>query len=444
MTPTALFIGAVIASLACAVPKAARLPLRISVLNLPVIFSVLFLIFYALPYFFAEVVLGRSIPQWLWLPTEEKSKAAMFLGAYLGLFWLGFWCVSQGRRGAEADVPGRGNLFAMGIALAAIPSLAVYIYATGGLESFISGHREAVYRFQWSTSPEHLLMNRLRMVTTLVMMMAVIIGGYLAGTHRTAPLWLRGLYHLAPAPITLVKLALLSRGVLLFYLIFFVTKLVARNRVGRFFFLWVTLAAVAMGFGIAGALLTRGDAAISPRGAALMLEFMVLSVNGMSGFLDSVAISQGRGWQGVVQVLAELSPVPSFLVSSGYDNNLSSLINGAREGSSAPMPFLGEVYYNLSWTGLAMGAAQGAWSAFIGNQLRKGGGRNRGWIVGFFIATVYSFIYMPHSGIRACTRPIVWIALLFGAKTMLWKLAPKKRRGAGRRRASAEHQTTAL
>jgi hypothetical protein len=320
------------------------------------------------------------------------------------------------------------NVFAIVIVLAAIPSLLVYIYATGGVESFLSGHREAVYRYQWSTEAEHLMLNRLRVMTNIVMMMAVIIGGYLAGTQRSAPLGLRVLYHLAPAPITLVKLALLSRGVFLFYLIFFVTKLVARNRVGRFFFLWVAVAAVAMALGIAGALLTRGIDEIGLSGAGRILEFMVLSLNGMSGFLDSVAISENRGVQGVAQVLAELSPVPSFLFKSGYDNNLSSLINGARSGSSAPMPFLGEVYYNLSWGGLVLGAAQGAWAGFIGNQLQRAEGR--GWMVAFFIATLYSFIYMPHSGLRACTRPIVWIALLFGAKMLLWKLVPKKRRRA--------------
>lgn len=75
-----------------------------------------------------------------------------------------------------------------------------------------------------------------------------------------------------------------------------------------------------------------------------------------------------------------------------------------------------------------MGGAQGAWAGFVGNQLQKAEGR--GWMVAFFIATLYSFIYMPHSGLRACTRPIVWIAVLFGAKTLLWRLAPKKRRRA--------------
>jgi hypothetical protein len=428
MTPTALLLVALGFSLSWLAPRVMRLPLRISILNLPVIFSILFLTFYALPYFYTEVVMGRPMYQWLWLPAGEKEAAALFLACYLAVFWLGFWAVSRRKRVAQVFMPERVNVFAIVIVLAAIPSLLVYIYATGGVESFLSGHREAVYRYQWSTEAEHLMLNRLRVMTNIVMMMAVIIGGYLAGTQRSAPLGLRVLYHLAPAPITLVKLALLSRGVFLFYLIFFVTKLVARNRVGRFFFLWVAVAAVAMALGIAGALLTRGIDEIGLSGAGRILEFMVLSLNGMSGFLDSVAISENRGVQGVAQVLAELSPVPSFLFKSGYDNNLSSLINGARSGSSAPMPFLGEVYYNLSWGGLVLGAAQGAWAGFIGNQLQRAEGR--GWMVAFFIATLYSFIYMPHSGLRACTRPIVWIALLFGAKMLLWKLVPKKRRRA--------------
>ena len=91
------------------------------------------------------------------------------------------------------------------------------------------------------------------------------------------------------------------------------------------------------------------------------------------------------------------------------------------------MPFIGEAFFNMGWGGLALAYLQGSMAALVNSQVANPMARDRVWWLMLYIMTVYSFLYMPHSGIRACTRPLVWVFTLYGMWTLLRMIAPKNR-----------------
>lgn len=403
-----------------------RLPLKPAIANLPIIFSICFCIFYAQHYFVSEVVLGIPVRHWLSISEQQKNSATTFLIVYLVAFWLGY--LLHARRIVVTRISKQVDLRFFGVFLwiAAFSAFAVYIYVTGGLLIFVSNHREFVYQDQWLRTAEAVVFNQMRVFTTAIMMIASVIGGYLAGSREKSKIWFKALCYTLPLPITLVKVALLSRGFFLFYGIFFIAKMVSGRKKGQTDFIKVAMVFSIVMIGVVLALLARSDGEVVLGSLDEHIYFMSQSVNGLSGFLDSYAITVYSGMEGVVRVLLELAPVPSFIYSLPYDNNLSSLALGQSSGSSAPMPFIGEVYYNLAWFGLIVAYGQGWFSAIVSTKIADQNARDRGWWLALYIGTIYSFLYMAHSGIRSSTRFIVWIVVFYLASKTIKVFLPKR------------------
>ena len=175
----------------------------------------------------------------------------------------------------------------------------------------------------------------------------------------------------------------------------------------------------------------RGSDIPSIDNFGLIILFSSSAIDGISSYFDTVAASMSSMGGGLPRILQELSPIPSFVYYSSYDSNLSSIINGQTSGSSRPMPFLGEVYFNIGWIGLAIAYMQGAISAVVNLKVGSGIPKDRVWWLLMYVTLIYSFMYMPHSGLRASTRPFVWVFMFFVARKFALIFLPTRRRKIG-------------
>lgn len=420
MWPISFFAITIFFSFFWVFKRPASLLIKPTILNLPVVFSILFLIYYAQHYLVAEIITSYGVYQWLILSDDQKHSAVAFLVLYLVFFWAGFISYTRRKKPRAINVSKRINRFPHVLWVINLLALGFYIYITGGLESFFKNHREAVYSHQWLLTAESVMIIKTRAVATAIMMVSVVVGGYFAGKNPKADKLEKIIYYSLPVPITLVKVALLSRGVFLFLLLFFIAKWVSSRHKHKRLFLKLTVSFVVLLIGIIYIYIIRivHDQGIDQQS---LIYLGSRSVSGLSGFFDTYAIST-KGGEGFFRVVLELLPIPSFIYTSPYDNNLSSLILDADSGSASPMPFIGEVYYNLGWFGLLFASAQGLVVALINNRVANKDERYFGWWVAMYIATIYSFIYMPHSGIRSCTRLIAWVVLLFMVRKVFYDL----------------------
>lgn len=405
-----------------------RMPITPRIINLPVIFSLLFLAYFTQHIFITEVVYNIPVSHWSALPNDEKSLAFAFLFMYLLVFWLAYVIHNRMPKQPKKSIVLQLNSFVTGLVIwiVAFGALALYILATGGIQQFITDHRETVYLNQWSRSIEAEAFNQTRILTGFVMTLAAVIGGYLAGTHEKASASQKLIYYSLPLPATLVKLALLSRGFFLIYALFFLSKTIISNKQSRYSGLRIALIGVIVLVGALFSLEVRQAGSFALENKDQFILFVSNSINGISPFLDTVAISSQVSLGGLHRILLELSPIPSFIYSSGYESNLTTLVLGQTSGSSTPMPFIGEAFFNLGWGGLALAYMQGFMAALVNSKVANPASKDRVWWLLLYIATVYSFLYMPHSGIRSCTRPFVWVLTLYTILGFFRMIAPKR------------------
>ena len=270
-------------------PGIVHAPIRPRIFNLQILFSTLFLVVFVQPIFVSESIFGMPVSQWLYVTPEQKSSALAFLMAYLLFFLVGAATVPKKITYSHIQISYKPVTVGVATAVVVGLSFLIYVFATGGVEQFIFNHREEVYKDQWSVSREAQLKNLVRTLTGFVMMVAAIIGGYLYATHEGKRRPHKWLYALLPLPGTLVKLALLSRGVFLFYMLYWISLNVVTRYQDRLFLLRAILIALVVAGGILFGLAARGGSILD--GEALLLAASML-INGISNFLDVYALSQ--------------------------------------------------------------------------------------------------------------------------------------------------------
>jgi len=407
------------------VPGFLRLPVRPIIFNLPILFALTFIAFYVQPILVSESFLNVPVQHWLYVTQDQKNKALTFLFAYLCFFIAGYAAFTRKVKYSHVAVTHRPVTSGLLIAFFVGISFVYYVLATGGIEQFITNHREAVYKNQWSDTREARQVNLIRMLTGFITMAGAILGGYLYATHEKKKARHRWLYMSLPLPGTLIKIALLSRGVFILYALFWISlTVVSKHRVKRLGIKAILLGLLVV-MGIFFGLQARTGGLEGP--SVLIVAASGL-INGVSAFLDVYALTldtEGGGW---TRIVLELSPVPSFIFNSAYENNLTTLVHGVSAGSSAPMPFIGEIFFNVGWGGLLVAFFQGALAGIVNFNVSQSIGRDRIWWLLLFITTVHTFAYMPHSGLRAATRPFVWVSIIFFTVKFIRIILPKKNR----------------
>lgn len=385
-------------------------------INLSFVFAGLFFVFYVQPLIVFELILEEPLPRWVQVQTlPSEHGGAYFLLAYLALFLVSFTVFARDRTAVRRSrFPSRRRLFSAGLlALGIVSGLFLfYIWDTGGLQSFLTDHRQAVYADQWERTEESSFQRYTRIALGMAFTAAAVVGGYMAGTDTQTKGPKRLVYLGLALPATFIRMAMFSRGFFMPLALFFLARLVVGTRTKYF---WpqvlVLLALVILGVYL-GISLRGGNGAdeVSLDVAAAQLSN---SMNGLSTFLDSQTLDRVAADEGFFLALAQLSPVPSFLIQAEYESNLTTLILDRTSGSSTPMPFLGEAYYLMGWWGLCIALLQGAVAGVINKQVAREGQKDRIWWLLLYLACILSFLYMPHSGMRACTRMIVWVFTLF-------------------------------
>jgi hypothetical protein len=231
MTPLMFSVMAIVIVFLITMPGILRLPVRPLIFNLPILFGLSFIAFYVQPIFISEAVFNEPVRQWLYVTQDQKNKALTFLFAYLCFFIAGYAAFTRKVTFSHVAVTYRPVTFGLLTALVVGVSLIVYIVATGGLEQFLTNHREEVYKYQWADTREARQVNLIRMLTGFITMAGAILGGYLYATHEKKKARHRWLYMSLPLPGTLIKLALLSRGVFILYTLFWISlSVISRYR----------------------------------------------------------------------------------------------------------------------------------------------------------------------------------------------------------------------
>ena len=312
-------------------------------------------------------------------------------------------------------------------------TLFVYVYATGDLTSFITNHRESVYQGQWGENSA--VFNNVRIISGYVFLGSAFFAGILQGLSIKKYGTSSFLYILLIIPGTLVKAALLSRGVFLLWVIYWLCKIVTlrefkkRNYVYFLFLFLLILSGIL--FGIDQRNQMQGDSGIAIEESINII--INTGFNGVTGVLNSFMIANNNDSVviGFATILKQINPMPGFLIKSNdYVNNLTTLLFGVTEGSSMPMPFIGEVYYNLGYMFLIIPWLQGLWCAFIESRVFSQNNDFPGYIILLLYgATLHWFLYMPHSGIRATTRLLIWLLVIVLVKQLYFLVKRTNNKG---------------
>ncbi len=407
-------------------PGRTGLSIRPKLFDLGAIFASLFFVFYFQVYFVNEVILGQKVELWLSVGNEDYLHVKIFLLLYLTLFWVGYFSYpNRPTKGLSAT-----NKFPTMLALItgtmSVTAFIVYIQITGGLYSFITNHRAAVYADQWSTGSVQMTTNYLRILSNFAFLITAVAGGYLQGKSKNIRKRKRIIYLLFPLPGTLVKMALLSRGFFMFYLLYFIAMEVTIDR-SRLFKARVIVLLILTLIGVMTGMISRSPDRFQLSNAYDYFLLLSNSLDGLSAILDTVAVSAGASLAGLERMIGQLSPIPSFIWSTGYDNNLTSLIIGDRSGSSRPMPFIGEAIYNIGWFALGLAFLQGWLSRMVSNKVGSVSNiRANFWWILLYVAMFYWFIYMHHSGLRSSSRPVAWVLIAMLVSKAIYQILPKK------------------
>jgi hypothetical protein len=404
--------------------KSKFLPIKPVLLNLPILFTAIFIIFFSLPLFISEFIYSTPISSWLFSSAEVKINSIIFLSIYLIIFWLGYLIHFKKVSTQSTQQNTSYITIAICLLLSSGILMAYYISLTGGLYQFIFNHRNSIYDNQWFyESSSFFSVNRT--IIGFIFVILAVVGGYFSGVHRSASRLQQFLYFLLPLPGTILRLAIGSRAFFLSYFIFFITRYVTKQKYkNNSFFLPLLI----ISFSFAGMTLiyfSRDKIQVDNLfDAGLQI---IGSFNGISSLFDTVNLTLDENAGSFSNILYQLSPIPSFIYSKEYISNLTVLIHGYSIGSSNPMPYFGEIFYNMGWMGLVMAYFHGALVAFVNRNAAILDSRNKIWWLLLYMCLVVSFFYMGHSGVRAISRPFVWMSILFISYLSINKFLPKKK-----------------
>lgn len=407
-------------------------------LNPASVYGVLFFIFHVPVVFYAIYFRDGHLPAHVNYIEDDLELLLIFICYWLILFWVGYFVASRviHRRRKFINYSSLDFLFfprqivryAQILLLIELFALAAYIYVTGGLSGFLTNHRELVYQNQWDRSGGQQYIDYIRISSGLVFLFSTVFAGVAQGVYKNCYSRHRVLFFLLVLPGAAVKVALLSRGVFLFPVIYLFSYAVVVGVDARKLLTVGSIVFLALVGGIVFALDMRGYEDI---GENIFDALFFTAFNGLSTVLNIVVIAPELNfWNGIGVVVAQLSFLPSFLMSAaeGYENNLTPLLFGESEGSSMPMPFLGELFFNLRFFAILCAPLIGWWCALVAKRMAEPnvGRVNPTWVL-LYCTTVFWFVYMPHSGLRATTRPLVWLALMIGTLVFLKSFKSKAR-----------------
>ncbi len=410
------------------------------VLDLGNVYAVIFIIFHGLILANAFISNNSLIKTDIVYSSESYFDAIYFLVSWILVFWCGYFflkkkTVNKGRIvnfNKILHYSSQRNLknIAFKFLVFELIVLFIYIYSTGGWDAFIFSHRDTVYAKQWDKSTDQMFENYIRIASLMIFLFGAVLGGLFQGLYYLEYKRHLLLFYLMMLPGMIVKFAIGSRGIFLFPVIFWLARILVTNRFGKKEIVWGVGLVTLLFFGMISVLYDRSELNDDVEFSLFVSLLIDTGLNGFTAFFMSKNIAGDLSvYEGFINVLYQLNPLPSFIISDqSYENNLTVLLHGVGKGSSVPMPFIGEAYYNLGIWSLTLAFMLGCWCAVVSNHLndKKISRQNKFIWYLLFMASIVSFIYMPHSGLRATTRLVIWVGVASFIVVLSRKLIKKR------------------
>ena len=299
--------------------------------------------------------------------------------------------------------------------------LVIYIINNGGFYIFITSLRDYVYYIndQWDTSFS--LYRLINFLCGIEFLLSVLVAarwqGLLIQNGMKPSIYL----YLAILPAILVKIALYSRGTFLYLLIYWLIVKIYSKKFNRRNLLALIILTILLILGILFGMSMRSNEGISINNAFILI---LDAFNGFTVLVDSIAITPDHNYvKGIIDVFAQLNPLPSFFGFYRPEDNLTTLIYGNMSGSSMPFPAIGELYYRIGFLSLIFAFLLGYWLKTLSQHIIKSQNIKIVWIF-FYFATLMGTIYSVHSALRAVTRYVLWVFLVYMFVKLVYRVIP--------------------
>lgn len=395
------------------------LPLSVRAFSPEFLYILLFFVFISINLLVNVIVLGQYPPVHFDIQESDVIYFSYYALAWVIVFYFAVRTRFFPDRETENVSPIKRrkislNFITYSLIIFSFSFLAIYITTTGGIVSFITEHREVVYSEQWSKSAEQMRTNYIRTISGFAFIGAALGAGILQARYIKDKGRSSFLAFMPVLPGFLVKVALFSRGAVLMLILYWIGKNVTLKKRSRSFILTISIIFIMIIFSVIYGYSQRGGE-VSLESILSLLGFIAnIGMNGVSTILNSFHVTKVSSEEGgIISLLLQASPIPSFIYSDAdYNNNLSYFLFGSKSGSSMPMPFIGEVYYNIGWFGLTVPFLYGKLCKLVSKRLNLYGENFDANYILLYGALVLSMIYMWHSGVRSSTRMLLWVTLI--------------------------------
>ena len=339
----------------------------------------------------------------------------------------------------------------------------VFVYAFDGFRALLYAFRDS-YQAGWTGRRLGVAQHAVAVVCNGVFLLGPVSAGLLHGFELRQGRKPNSLLQASILPSLLPRIALLSRGMFLPVVLFWFFSILMRGSLDRRRSLALAISIVLLFSGLSLAIsrrhITRGgllalrslpDRYSSHEGNTLNVVLYAMSANKTIGWSfeygHNVTITEG-----IRDCLVLLCPVPSFLIELPF-SNLNEHVGVAHAGVGIPMPLLGELYIRLGWWGVLFLIPVGVASALIEKGLDSRAAKPCARSVETLLygAVLIGGIISLHAGIRASTRPLIWVgsAILLVKFVLHKQWLPRSsvhalRRARARRRTSRRRVGTSL
>lgn len=315
-------------------------------------------------------------------------------------------------------------------------SIGVFVYRVAyyGASLAMSGLREYENQRQWAPRTNLGVFGDMlpRMLSWAVLYMAGVTDHFASRFSKRGIAFSR----LAILPEILWKMAVASRGCFLAVGVFWLVRTSFNPRPARRCLLGLAVVAVVVASGFIFATLLRGQD--DYRGGirqivfsndmiedVSLIETFVAGTSGMDNLTWSILYGHVEMLEGIKGILLSLNPLPTFLGIQLPDASLSSL-RGTGGVLGCPMPATGELFVRLGFAGgIFSGALAGALLAVFFARFYSFNMTLQGTILAktINISIIFSALLSVHSPIRACSRHMVWLLVLWGTIVLAKRLS---------------------
>lgn len=385
-----------------------------------VVIPILYFLCYFLPYL-AQKCFGYEIIEEFDLEDPVLSKTMIFLILWLLSFVFGVLLSRTNQQRSVIVGTSMTDRDALTlnqyIFLMNIIGVILIIWAETKFKGFFSNFR--AYKIEKTRSGLKIssLDRCIGMIGMIMVMFSILLSGYLKGIINSTSVKLKVIFNATILPYVIYLFATLSRGLLLPFALSYLTSLFVKRKINYYHIIKLLLIALVVlagtgvvsqirGRGSGGGLSSSNDIVKTRLDISETLE----SINGLQTMVWVIEYTKETNLiNGLLLIAIHINPAPSFIYNPQRHMSLAREMGITSVG--IPMPAIGEAYFRLGYWGLLIALLFGYICGYVWYRVNNSD-PNLLYIF-LYIMLIYSVVIGVHSNIRAATRGIVWILLIW-------------------------------